>query len=687
MTDPLNRVTRFTYDSEGNLIEATNTANETVTRSHDLANRLIEVTDSINRTTRFTYDSLDRATEVRDGAQGLTKYAFDANDNLLSVHDQNNNPVERNVYDLRNRLTRKTDAKNLDMVYEYDGVGNLTRMTDRRGRVTEYTYDALNRATRVSDADGRITTYAYDLAGNLARIGDSESGELLMSYDVLNRLTEVVAPQGTVSYAYDAIGRRTSRTISGGDVTAYTYDKANRLKTVALQGKTATYNYDAAGRLTDRVLPNGMTVAYSYDAADRVTGIVYRKADATPVETISYAYDPSGQRIEKALGTGSVQETPFEAIYDEANRLTQITLAGEVFSLSYDANGNLTAKSGPVSGTTTYSWNARNQLAAIDGISGAASFRYDALSRRIEKTVEGVTTGYLYDGVQAIAELKGSSIHAVYHTGLAVDEVLARYAPSGNKTLLADALFSVIAQANDDSSISNFYNYSPYGDAVSLGSDEGNPLQYTGRENDGTGLYYYRARYYDPWLKRFISSDPIGIAGGLNSYVYVLGAPVAFSDSQGLRATGQWINGTPTISSPKLSVTGAQFISPTLDPFGYLKILRIYGNASGLLVASVRCDDECGDSWEMHNTYEISVNGHVDVGPNVYATALGLATRNPLITIGANVALALLKGGYGAYQLYNKYGRVASSMVGILLSFGPDYVCNEGWPQLPGTGN
>jgi len=496
------------------------------------------VTDSINRTTRFTYDSLDRVTEVRDGAQGLTTYAFDGNDNLLSVHDQNNNPVERNVYDLRNRLTRKTDAKFLDTVYEHDGVGNVARMTDRRGRVMELTYDSLNRVIQVSDADGRITTYAYDLAGNLSRIGDTESGELLMSYDVLNRLTEVVAPQGTVTYAYDAIGRRTSRTISGGDVTAYTYDRANRLKTVTLRGKTATYNYDAAGRLTDGVLPNGMTVAYSFDAADRVTSIAYRKSDTAPVETISYAYDPSGQRIEKALGTGSVQETPFEAVYDEANRLTQITMGGEIFSLSYDANGNLASKSGPVSGTTSYIWNARNQLTSISGPAGTASFRYDAQGRRIEKRVNGLTTGLLYDGAQAIAELKGSSLDALYHTGLEIDEVLARYAPLGNKTLLSDALTSVIAQANDDETVSSFYAYSPYGETTALGPDEGNPLQYTGRENDGTGLYYYRARYYDPVLKRFISGDPIGIEGGLNLYTYVNNNPISFIDPFGLRYFG-----------------------------------------------------------------------------------------------------------------------------------------------------
>lgn len=150
--------------------------------------------------------------------------------------------------------------------------------------------------------------------------------------------------------------------------------------------------------------------------------------------------------------------------------------------------------------------------------------------------VNDTTTGFLYDGVQAIAELKGSALDTVYHTGLEIDEVLARYGASGNKTLLTDALVNVIAQANEDQTIGNFYAYSPYGQVVAVGPDEGNPLQYTGRENDGTGLYYYRARYYDPILKRFITEDPIGMMGGANFYSYIRGNPVSLTDPFGLQS-------------------------------------------------------------------------------------------------------------------------------------------------------
>jgi RHS repeat-associated protein len=142
--------------------------------------------------------------------------------------------------------------------------------------------------------------------------------------------------------------------------------------------------------------------------------------------------------------------------------------------------------------------------------------------------------GFLYDGAQAIGEVTGGTLSATLLTTLAIDDVVARYSTSGTRTQLVDALGSVIAQAKDDQTIQNFYAYSPYGESVTLGNDDGNSIQYTGRENDGTSLYYYRARYMDPVLKRFISEDPIGISGGFNIYAYVNGNPIINRDPSGL---------------------------------------------------------------------------------------------------------------------------------------------------------
>ena len=165
---------------------------------------------------------------------------------------------------------------------------------------------------------------------------------------------------------------------------------------------------------------------------------------------------------------------------------------------------------------------------------------------------------YLYEGQQALGEIRGGQLTNRLLTGLSLDETIARIAinSSGQKDaansriFMTDALNSVIAQLSDDNaapgSLQNSYGYSPYGESTTVGPDvTKNPVQYTSRENDGTGMMFYRARYYDPVMKRFISSDPIGLGGGLNTFAYVEGNPVSRADPTGLKATSPNMSPAP----------------------------------------------------------------------------------------------------------------------------------------------
>jgi RHS repeat-associated protein len=153
---------------------------------------------------------------------------------------------------------------------------------------------------------------------------------------------------------------------------------------------------------------------------------------------------------------------------------------------------------------------------------------------------------YLYEGAQALGEIRNGQLTHRLLTGLNLDETIARIALNANgqkdaansRIYLTDALNSVIAQLSDDTAnpgqMQNSYAYSPYGEAITVGPDaKNNPNQYTSRENDGTGLYFYRARYYDPVLKQFLSDDPIGLDAGLNVRGYVEGDPVMLNDPTG----------------------------------------------------------------------------------------------------------------------------------------------------------
>jgi RHS repeat-associated protein len=115
-----------------------------------------------------------------------------------------------------------------------------------------------------------------------------------------------------------------------------------------------------------------------------------------------------------------------------------------------------------------------------------------------------------------------------------VDEVFRRIDGTSTSNFLTDALGSSVALSDATGTTQTEYTYDPFEATSSSGTSSANPSQYAGRENDGTGLYYYRARYYNPGLGRFISEDPIGFASGTNFYVYANDNPLSFIDPSGL---------------------------------------------------------------------------------------------------------------------------------------------------------
>ena len=223
--------------------------------------------------------------------------------------------------------------------------------------------------------------------------------------------------------------------------------------------------------------------------------------------------------------------------YNEANQMLRYNASSD--NISYDENGNMASITNAC-GTSNYTWDARNRLAGINGFKPdcsplTASFKYDALGRRIERTVNGRTIQYLYDGLDIVQEIESGVVSANYMRTLNIDEPLARIKSDATvRYYQQDALGSVIALTDETGVIRTQYFYDPYGNTTVSGEISGNLFQYTGRENDGIGLYYYRARYYSPELQRFISEDPIGFKGGMNFYNYVNNRPTVIIDPYGL---------------------------------------------------------------------------------------------------------------------------------------------------------
>jgi RHS repeat-associated protein len=259
-------------------------------------------------------------------------------------------------------------------------------------------------------------------------------------------------------------------------------------------------------------------VAYGYDAASRVTSIAYTQG-MTRIGILTYTYDANGRRTGMG-GSWAKVNLPAaitSATYNANNQL--INWNGT--TLSYDLNGNMT-----YDGATTYTWDARNRLGAF----GSTTFTYDSFGRRTQNAT-GIS--FLYDGANAVQELSGSTVSANLLTG-GVDEIFTRTDSAGTRNFLGDALGSTLALTDSTGTVQTQYSYEPFGKTTATGSASSSTFQYTGRENDGTGMYYYRARYYNPTLGRFISEDPAGLGGGdANFYVYAGNGPADYIDPSG----------------------------------------------------------------------------------------------------------------------------------------------------------
>jgi RHS repeat-associated protein len=200
------------------------------------------------------------------------------------------------------------------------------------------------------------------------------------------------------------------------------------------------------------------------------------------------------------------------------------------------------------SNTTSYAWDFENRMSSVTlpGSGGTISFRYDPFGRRIYKSSLSGTSVFAYDGDNLVEETNSAgAVVARYSQTQNIDEPLAMLRSAATSYYHADGLGSITSLSNAAGSIANTYTYDSFGKLTASTGSLVNSFQYTARESDTeTGLYYYRARYYDPNAGRFIREDPIQFEGGINFYLYGENNPVIAVDPWGLstlvfdRATG-----------------------------------------------------------------------------------------------------------------------------------------------------
>ncbi len=577
-TDALGHEAAFKYNAEGQLTEVTNAEGETTKLSYENGD-LVGMTDPLGNTTSQVVDTLGRArsiilpggerylyvyneageiTGLTTPSGAKTTIEYDADGNPMTIIDPRSGKTTI-TYDVMDRVTKETDPLEKTAEWTYNKAGDLVELVDRRGKVSKLSYDELRRLTSMSfgvsgEKSESTIDYEYDEADRLIEASDSVGGKYALGYDNFDRLTDVKGPNGNVGYEYDAAGRRTLMEVPGGTI-GYEYDDADRMTEVTSGGQTVSLGYDKADRLESLTLPDGIAQLYDYDKAGQATSIVYKNGK-TVLGEINYAYDANG-RTEEMWGSYAhlgLPEVLKSTKYNAANALVE----REGKKLAYDAAGNLTGD-----GSSEYTWNARGQLSKISG-ANTSSFGYDPFGRRSSKTLGGTTTKLLYDGPNVVQESVEGKVTADLLTGLSADQLFSRTTKAGTSSYLTNLLGSTIALANSSAEVKTNYTYDPFGGMTKEGEATDNPYQFTGRENDGTGLQYNRARYYSPLMGRFISQDPAGFKGsGANLYWYANGDPVDFTDPSG-ESVGDWSSGGGGASSGGGGGPG----SPPPDPRG-----------------------------------------------------------------------------------------------------------------------
>jgi len=557
-TDPLNHTTTFTYNDLYQLVNIKDHQQHETNYTYDYKGNFLSVIDANTKPTYYTYNFNNQITAITD--------AFGKN-TVLTYSGSGGTGVDK--------LNSVKDAKNQETTFEYNQAGNLVKETDPLGKSTTYTYNVKNNLATRTDADGRMITYTYypnnrlwqklysggdtiayqyDDAVNMTSAANA-SIAYIMTYDAFNRFKTVTANNRTIEYQYNADGSRTQmKIIPNNIIYNYAYDDNGNLTTITAPQGNFTFTYDAANRRATRTAPNGTTSTYSYDTINRLTGIE-TKQGTTTFDYVNYTrFDNVGNRMTRV----SPQES-WTYIYDDIYRLTNATPTGgthQMENYTYDAVGNRLTSGNQqfpqTNATTVYTYDHEHRLTGVTITQGSnvkqLTFTYDPFGRRIKKTIvqDAIgsdcansscpkTTNYVYDGQNIILEYdQNNNITASYTHGPGIDEPLAVQKETNTYYYHADGLGSITSLTNVSGNVVQTYSYDSFGNITQTGSIS-QPYAFTSREYDSeTGMYFYRARYYDPKVGRFVTKDPIGFAGGdENLYAYVGNNPVIWIDPSG----------------------------------------------------------------------------------------------------------------------------------------------------------
>ncbi len=587
VTDAVNRATTTTYDLLGRAVTIRNSLNETLQIAYSAVGNRTSVTDAPGRQVKFEYDDLNRTTaRVQLGVtpNARSEYTYDAAGNLIAYKDDENH-ITTFEFDALSRNTGVTQPLGQTIEHSYDSRDRLDQTINARSQKIDYVYEPWGPLkeekfypTASATVPDRTITYSHDDDGNETSVVDDAiqaTASRVMTYDAVNRLydeTIKYLPAGdrVLNHRYDRYGNRKELTLQDGSpvVSTYTYNKLNQLASATLAGAAVTLSNYANDDRQSISLPGGVSQNFTYEVRGPIDTITVTGPAGT-IAQFDYTYD-------SALNVDSVVDADgtHDLSYDGLDRLTGATrpaglgLTNESYSYdrvgnredpsnaalyTYDANNRMT---GSPSLTTTYdadgsiatrsdgagfTHDARNRLVGFTKSGTTASYVNDHLGRRVRKTVNGVTTWYVWDGPRLLAEFSGTGSRQIRYAYLGEDVSPTQLEnSSGTFYVHADRLATPRVLTNSAAVVVWRARYSAFGKAVVDEDPDGNSvsttfnLRFAGQYFDAeSGLHYNHSRTYDPNVGRYVQADPSGLSEGPNLYAYVDNNPALWIDPLG----------------------------------------------------------------------------------------------------------------------------------------------------------
>ncbi|MFJ2323593.1 RHS repeat-associated core domain-containing protein [Pseudomonas sp. NPDC087817] len=571
-------ITRQHWDAVGRLLQTTSPTGSTRAYSYGAYGQVTAERDELGRITRYEYDDDLHLVSRKINPDGTrVQYRYDHAQLLLTEIENESGEKYQLDYTPTGLIRQETGFDGRRTAYAYDLNGHLLEKTefgdDGSVLLTAYERDAAGRLLIKTLPDGVKVEYRYDRLGRLTGVDDGQKHPLAFEYDLQDRLITEHQGWGTLRYSYDACGQLKRQRLPDNSKLDYHYAKGGALTAIHLNGAPLTshryesgreqqrkqglllseYAYDDQGRLLAHAVGHEHASLYRRDYAYSANGNLEHIADTRHGQR-TYGYDALDRLIRVRH---SRDELPESFAHDPAGNLlmqdrpgpTQIKgnrllLQGDRH-YDYDAFGNLIRERRGTAQklVTEYSYDCQHRLIGLTRPDGkTASYQYDAFGRRISKTVDGTTTEFFWQGDHLVAE-SSKTHHRSYVYEPGTFRPLALLDGKGPKRACPfyyqlDHLGTPQELTDYSGEIVWSAQYDAYGKvaAITLAGEEylDQPLRFQGQYFDGeSGLHYNRHRYYDPRLGRYLTPDPIKLAGGLNQYQYVPN-PTGWVDPLGL---------------------------------------------------------------------------------------------------------------------------------------------------------